>query len=120
MIRVSGVVWYTSFDTESGRDPIPLERRYYGDDAYRYPKYDNFKEISGIDEDCIEVAKVKDIPCDYYGYMGVPISFMGKYTPRQFEIIQLDHYGPLGNQDNVVNGKPMYRRIYIRRKERVS
>ena len=111
MIRVSGVIWYTSFNTWSEKPFIPLKRHY--EEGF-YPKYDNFRKISGLDEDAIEVKYVKNIPCDYYGYMGVPISFFGKYNPKQFELIQLDHYGPLGNQDNIVNGKMVYRRIYVR------
>ncbi len=122
MIRVSGVVWYTSFDCYNERPFIKLKQSYYNEDGTpnneKYRFFDNFRAISGLDEDCINVGKVKDIPNDYYGYMGVPISFFGKYNPKQFELIQLDHYGPLGNQDNVVDGKMTYRRIYVRLRKR--
>lgn len=118
LIRVSGVIWYTSFVFEENRPFINLKCSYYNEDgtvnSEKYKTFDNFRKISGLDCDCINVGKVKDIPNDYYGYMGVPISFFGKYNPKQFELIQLDHYGPLGNQDNIVDGKMTYRRIYVR------
>lgn len=117
-IRVSGVIWYTNLPNKRVVPFIPLKEHYYDENGNPrndvYPKYDNFRKISGLDEDAIEVNEVKKIPCDYYGYMGVPISFYGKYNPEQFELIQLDHYGPLGNLDNKVNGKQVYRRIYVR------
>jgi len=117
-IRVSGVVWYTTLHLDIEKPFIKLKKSYYNEDGTpnneAYPFYDNFRTISGLNEDCINVDKVKDIPCDYYGYMGVPISFFGKYNPSQFELIQLDHYGPLGNQDNIVNGTQKYRRLYVR------
>lgn len=117
MIRVSGVIWYTTFLLKDINCPIPLTKSCLKGgllDISEYPTYDNFRKISGLNEDCININKVRDIPYDWNGYMGVPISFMGKYCPEQFEIIQLDHYGPLGNLDNVVNGKTTYRRIYIK------
>jgi hypothetical protein len=120
MIRVSGVIWYTSFNIDNTRPLLQLKQHYYREDGTpdnaKYPFFDNFRQISGVDEDCINVSKIKDIPCDYYGYMGVPITIMGKYNPRQFEIIQLDHYGPLGNLDNIANGKQSYRRVYVKLK----
>lgn len=117
-IRVSGVVWYTNLPITDEKPFIELKNHYYDEngepDNEHYMIYDNFRSISGLNEDCINVDKVKDIPCDYYGYMGVPISFFEKYNPKQFELIQLDHYGPLGNQDNVIEGVKKYRRLYIR------
>lgn len=118
LIRVSGVIWYTSFNIDNTRPLINLKNSYYNEDGTpnneKYKFFDNFRAISGLDEDCINVGKIKDIPCDYYGYMGVPITIMGKYNPNQFEIIQLDHYGVLGNLDNVVEGKQTYRRVYVK------
>ena len=77
----------------------------------KYPKYDGF--------DAIEVSKTADIPCDYYGVMGVPITFMDKYNPDQFEILGVLNSGS-GNQFDfakaVVNGTQKYARILIRRK----
>jgi len=110
MIRVSGVVWYTSFNISIDKPFIELSNKSIED----FQTFDNFKEISGLSEDCICVDKVKDIPEGWKGYIGVPITFLEKWNPEQFELVQLDHWGPLGNQDNVVNGETKYRRIYIR------
>lgn len=121
-IRVSGVVWFTSFNILNDVDELELKcscKDELGNhDHKRYPFFDNFREISGKREDCICVNKTTEIPKDWNGYIGVPITFLGKYNPNQFEIIQLDHYGPLGNQDNKIEGKQKYRRIYIKKRER--
>lgn len=118
MVRVSGVIWYTSFNRSENIPFIELKEKFYNENGEpnieKYLYFDNFKTISKTDEECINIDKVKDIPCDYFGYMGVPISFFGKYNPKQFELIQLDHYGPLGNLDNIVNGEQKYRRIYVK------
>ena len=77
-----------------------------------YPKYDNY--------DAIEVSKVVDIPCDYAGVMGVPITFLDKYNPSQFEILGMDdhriHYPKWRGRGPSLNGKNRYRRIIIRNK----
>ena len=75
-IRVKGVRWFTNLDIRQRHEEMILVRRYNPED---YPKYVNY--------DAIEVAKTSDIPCDYSGEMGVPITFMDKYNPEQFEII---------------------------------
>lgn len=77
-IRVKGIRWYTNLDIRQRHDEIILVKKYHLD---LYPRYDNF--------DAIEVPKVVDIPCDYSGVMGVPITFMDKYCPDQFRIIGL-------------------------------
>ena len=77
MIRVSGVVWYTNLDIQKRHEDLILYKAYSPED---YPHYDNY--------DAIEVSKVADIPCDYFGCMGVPITFMDKYNPEQFEIVR--------------------------------
>lgn len=73
----------------------------------KYPKYDNY--------DAINIDKCNEIPCDYQGYMGVPITFLDKYNPEQFEIIKFRK----GNDDKdlSVNRKCPYFRIIIRRKK---
>lgn len=76
LIRVSGVMWFTNLDIKKRHEEMILVKRYKPED---YPKYVNF--------DAIEVSKVADIPCDYSGYMGVPITFMDKYNPDQFELV---------------------------------
>lgn len=77
-IRVKGVRWYTNLDMKLRHDELILVKKYNPEE---YPKYENF--------DAIEVSKTADIPCDYPGVMGVPITFMDKYCPDQFKIIGL-------------------------------
>ena len=78
MIRVSGVVWFTNLDINKRHEDLILYKKY---DPQEYPKYENY--------DAINVNKTKDIPMDYKGNMGVPITFLDKYNPDQFEIIGL-------------------------------
>ena len=75
-IRVKGVRWFTNLDYKERHEDLVLVRHYTPEE---YPKYANY--------DAIEVPKTADIPCDYYGEMGVPITFLDKYNPDQFEII---------------------------------
>ncbi len=75
-IRVKGVRWFTNLDFPERHEELILYKSYSPDE---YPTYDNF--------DAIEVGKTKDIPMDYEGVMGVPITFMDKYSPDQFEIV---------------------------------
>lgn len=75
-IRVKGVRWYTNIEHKERHEEMILYRKY---DPAVYPKYVNY--------DAIEVSKTADIPCDYDGVMGVPITFMDKYNPDQFEIV---------------------------------
>lgn len=77
-IRVKGVRWYTNLDLKQRHEELILVKRYSPE---VYPHYENF--------DAINVDKTVDIPCDYDGIMGVPITFMDKYSPDQFEIIGL-------------------------------
>ncbi len=76
MIRVSGVTWFTNLEIPKRSEKMDLVCRYSPDE---YPKYENY--------DAIEVGKTTDIPYDYSGIMGVPITFLDKYCPSQFEII---------------------------------
>lgn len=78
-IRVSGVMWFTNMDIKKRHEELVLVKRYSPE---RFPKYVNY--------DAIEVAKVVDIPCDYSGNMGVPITFMTQYNPEQFEIMGMN------------------------------
>ncbi len=75
-IRVKGVRWYTNLDVSQRHDELDLYKKYNPDE---YPKYVNY--------DAIEVGQTKEIPRDYYEEMGVPITFLDKYNPEQFEII---------------------------------
>lgn len=69
-------VWFTNLEHNKRHTPLELTERYSLD---KYPKYLNY--------DCIEVGKVKDIPLDYNGLMGVPINYLENYCPEQFDII---------------------------------
>ena len=75
-IRVKGVRWYSNLDYDERYEDIPLFKKYT---PQEYPTYINYNAI--------EVSKTCDIPCDYDGLMGVPITFMDKYNPDQFEIV---------------------------------
>ena len=75
-IRVKGVRWFTNLDYKERHEDLILYRNY---SPVIYPKYDNF--------DAIEISKTEDIPCDYNGVMGVPVTFLDKYNPDQFEIL---------------------------------
>lgn len=77
-IRVKGVRWFTNLDYLQRHEELILYKTY---NIEEYPKYDNY--------DAINVNKTADIPCDYDGAMGVPITFLDKYNPEQFEIIGL-------------------------------
>ena len=81
-IRVKGVRWYTNLDYEERHEDLILYKKYNEKD---YPKYDNY--------DAINVDATKDTPMDYKGAMGVPITFLDKYNPDQFEIIGQTHSG---------------------------
>ena len=126
--KVTGVRWFTNLDHKKRHEFLTLTEKY---NSISYPKYDNY--------DAIDVSKTKNIPEDYYEIMGVPISFMDKYNPDQFEIIGIDRYtyepirtkvytkeeieeyGNLNGQSvlRMPDGtmKQMYTRILIRRKQ---
>lgn len=75
-VRVKGVRWYTNVDFEERHEDLILYKKYTPEE---YPKYDNY--------DAINIDKTSEIPCDYDGVMGVPITFLDKYNPEQFEIV---------------------------------
>lgn len=81
-IRVKGVRWFTTLEYEERHEDLVLYKSYNPSD---YPTYDNYEAIN--------VDKTSDIPCDYSGIMGVPITFMDKYNPEQFEIIGYSEAG---------------------------
>lgn len=112
MIRVSGVCWFTNVDLDIRHEPMILYKQY---NEQEYPKYDNYGAI--------DISKTKDIPLDYDGVMGVPITWLYKYCPDQFEIIGMmagaKSEGFIHGTDDKtfrVNGKSVYARILIRRK----
>lgn len=117
MIRVSGVVWYTNLDIAKRHEDLRLYKQYSTEE---YPKYDNYEAI--------EVSKTKDIPIDYSGVMGVPITFMDKYSPIQFEILGATESEGKGFSNGLwdekskvsqplINNKRAYKRIFIRNKK---
>ncbi|WP_291960128.1 adenine-specific methyltransferase EcoRI family protein [Maribacter sp.] len=114
MIRVSGVVWFTNLDISKRHEELILFKKYSDEE---YPKYDHY--------DAINVNKTNEIPMDYKGLMGVPLTFLNKFSIDQFEIVDgLNRYsildGPTeetrGKYMSQVNGKPIYVRIVIRNK----
>ena len=116
-IRVKGVRWYTNMDYASRHEELKLWKTYNESD---FPKYENY--------DAINVNKYSEIPVDYEGVIGVPITILDFYCPEQFDILgisaswdetdimknlklsEIHRHGP------IMNGKEMYRRIFIRRK----
>ena len=104
MVRVSGVNWFTNLDIIKRHEDLILYKNY---NKAEYPKYDNY--------DAIEVSKTKEIPGDYKGAMGVPITFMDKYNPEQFEIIKFRKGDD--DKDLSINGKHPYFRILIKNKK---
>lgn len=110
MIRVSGVTWFTNLEIPKRNEELVLYKAY---EPEEYPKYDNY--------DAINVDKTVEIPKDYYGIMGVPITFMDKYNPQQFEIVGVMNHGCDSIYDvakPLLNGKELYTRILIRRRHR--
>ena len=105
-------IWYTNIEVAKFRENIPLYKKYSPEEN---PRYDNY--------DAIEVSKTAEIPEDYFGVMGVPITFLDKYNPNQFEILGCTYsYGDCGcHKDGTswgakINGKDIYKRLFIRRR----
>ena len=96
--------WYTNLDHKKRHKDLIMYRQYTPE---AYPKYDNY--------DAINVDKVDEIPIDWDGVMGVPITFMDKYNPEQFEIVKFRKGD--NDKDLSVNGKCPYFRILIKRKQ---
>lgn len=109
-------LWFTNLEHDKRNEELFLFRNYSPE---KYPKYDNY--------DAINVDKLTDIPKDYDGNIGVPITFLMKHNPNQFEIVDANtiktddktSYKPHGlikDKDGAINGKPKYARVIIRRK----
>ena len=126
-VKTPAIAWFTNIDIQKRHEDLILYKSYNPEE---YPKYDNY--------DAIEVSKTAEIPCDYDGVMGVPITFLDKYNPEQFELIwqacgnsyanapkevleevkfnpNIRYGGGLGAP--VLNGKATYARILIRKKQ---
>lgn len=107
-IKVKGVRWFTNLDYAARHEDLVLYETYSPE---KYPTYDNYAAIN--------VNKTAEIPMDYNGIMGVPITFLDKYNPDQFEIVGLDRYvadNPAYGHRFTIDGKETYARILIRRK----
>jgi hypothetical protein len=114
---MGSIMWFTNLDHKKRHEELILFRKY---DPSEYPKYDNY--------DAINVSKYIDIPVDYDGAMGVPVTFLDKYNPDQFEILSCNdiktnektafkEHGLIKDKDGTINGKPVYVRIVIRRRK---
>ena len=112
--KFGNILWYTNIEHKKRNTPIDLYKRY----SNEYPKYDNY--------DAIEVSKVSEIPMDYNGIMGVPISFLDKYCPEQFEIVGCTESEGKGFSNGLwdeksgvaqplVSQKRVYKRIFIKK-----
>ena len=102
---MGNICWFTNLDTTKRHENITLYCRY---DPELHPRYDNF--------DAINVNKVADIPYDFDGVMGVPITFLDKYNPEQFEIVGNEQTLNISKGRGYINGKRLYGRIFIRRR----
>ncbi|MCR4336232.1 MAG: adenine-specific methyltransferase EcoRI family protein, partial [Candidatus Omnitrophica bacterium] len=109
-ISMGSVMWFTNLDTTKRHEELTLYKKYT---TSEYPKYDNY--------DAVEVSKVFEIPMDYKGVMGVPITFLDKYNPDQFEIIgsnrgvDQDPDGIYG-RGTFLNSKETFKRLLIKNK----
>ncbi len=104
---MGSVNWFTNLDVAKRHEWMTLYKKYTPEE---YPKYDNY--------DAININYKAEIPMDYDGIMGVPVTFLDNYNPEQFEIIGLDRYtGKNGDKDFTINGKLLFRRLLIKKKK---
>ena len=117
LVNFRNVCWFTNLEHNRHNETMILVRRYH-EDPSKYPHYDNY--------DAIEVSKVVEIPCDYDGIMGVPITFLDKYNPKQFQIIGCTESEGKGFSNGLwdsdskvaqplINGRKIYKRLFIRK-----
>jgi len=119
LVKFRNVTWFTNLDIAKRHEVFTFYKKYTPEE---YPKYDNYNAI--------EVSKTSDIPMDYDGIMGVPVSFLDKYNPDQFEIVGSDYEIKQGLLPELVNntwqgkidrgylnGKRLYSRLFIRNKK---
>ena len=99
LVRVATSCWFTNLFVKKHTENIILYRKYLPE---IYPKYDNCNAIN--------VNNYTEIPCDYDGLMGVPVTFIDKYNPEQFDIIGL-------RTDLSIQNKQVYNRILIKRRK---
>ncbi|UCB57059.1 MAG: adenine-specific methyltransferase EcoRI family protein [Candidatus Omnitrophota bacterium] len=108
-LSMGRILWFTNLDTAKRHEELTLYKKYSPED---YPKYDSYNAIN--------INRYIDIPMDYKGVMGVPITFVDKYNPEQFEIIGIDRYvkdNPNYGKRFTINGQEIYARILIKNKK---
>jgi len=112
--RLGSACWYTNLDYRQRHEELILWKKYSPEE---YPKYDNY--------DAIEVSKTAEIPMDWDGAMGVPITFLNKHNPEQFEILGISEDNGRGQSAQLwdgtkphcyISGQKKYARIFIRRR----
>ena len=112
---MGSIVWFTNLDTAKRHEKLTLYKKY---SPKEYPKYDNY--------DAIEVSRVLEIPMEYKGFMGVPVTFLDKWNPSQFEIIGMAEDNGKGlsggiwdgkNPHCVIDGQNKFKRIFIKNKK---
>lgn len=103
LVKFRNVAWFTNLDYEERHEDLVLYKKYSPE---TYPQYDNY--------DAIEVSKIAEIPKDYTKVMGVPVTFLDKYNPEQFEIIGNEYDLHIDKGRGYINGKRMYSRIFIK------
>ena len=104
--KFGNICWYTNLDNNKNNKSIDLCCKYNETD---YPHYDNCVGV--------EVSKVSEIPMGYSGVMGVPITFLDKYCPEQFEIVGNEYDLNLSKGRGYINGRRCYGRVFIRKKQ---
>ncbi len=116
LVKFRNVTWFTNLDHSKRHEELILYRKYTPEE---YPRYDNY--------DAINVDRIQDIPKDYFGAMGVPITFLAKHNPDQFEIVSANdirlstdvpfkEHGLIKDKDSAIAGKPKYVRMVIRKR----
>jgi len=111
---MGSIMWYTNLDTQKRHKDLKLHKKYTPES---YPEYDNYNAI--------EVSRYTDIPKDYKGVMGVPVTFLDKYNPEQFEIVGSNRgvgQDPDGiyGRGSYINGKETFKRLFIINKKPVK
>lgn len=104
--KVPAISWFTNLSHKKRTEQLTLFRKYTGNEG-AYPRYDN--------SDVIEVSRVSNIPCDYEGAMGVPITFLDKFNPAQFEIIGNEYTMQIEKGRFYLAGRRLYSRLVIKR-----
>ena len=113
-IRIKSVRWFTNLENDRQNDKWELSEKYEGNESH-YPKYENY--------DAINIDKMKDLPVDYDGVIGVPITFFDRYCPEQFEVVGVsrkwddtcEHLRTGGERDcGVINGEMKYTRVFVK------